>query len=69
MRSRVVERFYPSARPGKERFPRRLIAERRVAFVKVGPHVRISAAVLADYIAANTVQPVAVRRTRLRRAA
>jgi excisionase family DNA binding protein len=40
------------------RFPRRLVAERRIAFVKVGRHVRISAAVLADYIASNTVQPV-----------
>ncbi|WP_035797978.1 excisionase family DNA-binding protein [Kitasatospora mediocidica] len=51
-----------------ERFPRRLIAERRIAFVKVGRHVRIPASVLAEYIATRTVQPVTLRRT-LRRAA
>lgn len=53
-----------------ERFPRRLIAERRIAFVKVGRHVRIAESVLDAYIEANTVQP-AVRRTRagFRRAA
>ncbi|MEU2625500.1 excisionase family DNA-binding protein [Kitasatospora sp. NPDC007106] len=49
----------------KERFPRRLIAERRIAFVKVGRHVRIKESVLADYIAANTVRAVA-RPRRLR---
>ncbi|AKA04753.1 DNA-binding protein [Streptomyces noursei ZPM] len=41
-----------------ERFPRRLVAERRIAFVKVGRHVRIAESVLAAYIAARTVQPV-----------
>ncbi|WP_329488705.1 excisionase family DNA-binding protein [Kitasatospora sp. NBC_01246] len=46
-----------------ERFPRRLVAERRIAFVKVGRHVRIPETALADYVAANTVQP----RTRSRR--
>jgi excisionase family DNA binding protein len=53
-----------------ERFPRRLIAERRIAFVKVGRHVRIAESVLDAYIEANTVQPAA-RRTRagFRRAA
>ncbi|WP_282206313.1 excisionase family DNA-binding protein [Kitasatospora fiedleri] len=50
-----------------ERFPRRLVAERRIAFVKVGRHVRIPAAALAEYIVANTVQPV-TRRTRRMRA-
>ncbi|MFF1870311.1 excisionase family DNA-binding protein [Kitasatospora herbaricolor] len=48
-----------------ERFPRRLIEERRIEFVKVGRHVRISAAVLAAYVAANTVKPIA-RPRRLR---
>ena len=47
------------------RFPRRLVAERRIAFVKVGRHVRIAPAVLADYMTANTIQPVA-RSRRLR---
>ncbi|MET8402668.1 helix-turn-helix domain-containing protein [Streptomyces sp900116325] len=36
------------------RFPRRLIAERRIAFVKVGSHVRIKESVLAAYIEGNT---------------
>ncbi|MEU8921278.1 excisionase family DNA-binding protein [Kitasatospora sp. NPDC048545] len=40
-----------------ERFPRRLVAERRIAFVKVGRHVRITESALADYVTANTIQP------------
>ncbi|WP_030885706.1 excisionase family DNA-binding protein [Streptomyces sp. NRRL F-5053] len=51
------------------RFPRRLIAERRITFVKVGRHVRIPESALAEYISARTVQPLRPRRTRLRRAA
>ncbi|MFF9808710.1 excisionase family DNA-binding protein [Streptomyces coeruleorubidus] len=52
-----------------ERFPRRLVAERRIAFVKVGRHVRIPEGALKDFIDANTVQPVGQRRCSLRRAA
>lgn len=48
------------------RFSRRLIEERRITFVKVGRHVRIPESAVRDYIAANTVEPVTVRRTRLR---
>lgn len=44
------------------RFPRRLIAERRIVFVRVGRHVRIPERALDEYMAANTVQPVPVRR-------
>ncbi|WP_406240879.1 helix-turn-helix domain-containing protein [Streptomyces anulatus] len=51
------------------RFPRRLIAERRIAFVKVGSHVRIKASVLETYIEGNTVQPIRRRRSRYGRAA
>ncbi|MCQ4043015.1 excisionase family DNA-binding protein [Streptantibioticus rubrisoli] len=40
------------------RFPRRLIEERRIAFVKVGRHVRIRESVVEAYIEANTVCPV-----------
>ncbi|MET7527710.1 excisionase family DNA-binding protein [Streptomyces sp900116325] len=47
------------------RFPRRLIAERRIVFVKVGRHVRIPEGALADFVAANTVQPIVTRRQRL----
>lgn len=46
------------------RFPRRLIEERRITFVKVGRHVRIPERELEAYITANTVQP---RRKRLLR--
>jgi excisionase family DNA binding protein len=41
-----------------ERFPRRLIAERRITFVKLGTHVRIPEAALDDMIAASTIQAV-----------
>ncbi|MEV8209137.1 helix-turn-helix domain-containing protein [Streptomyces sp. NPDC079189] len=51
-----------------ERFPRRLVAERRITFVKVGVHVRIAESVLFAYIKANTVETVRPRR-RARRAA
>jgi excisionase family DNA binding protein len=51
------------------RFPRRLVAERRITFVKLGRHVRIPESALAAFIEANTVQPVQRRRVRLRRAA
>jgi excisionase family DNA binding protein len=39
-----------------ERFPRRLIAERRIRFVRVGRHVRIPESAIADYVAAQTVE-------------
>ncbi|WP_301126900.1 helix-turn-helix domain-containing protein [Streptomyces cacaoi] len=51
------------------RFPRRLIAERRIAFVKVGRHVRIPESALVAYIEARTVQPRRPHRSRYRRAA
>ncbi|MFF8320583.1 helix-turn-helix domain-containing protein [Streptomyces bobili] len=51
------------------RFPRRLIEERRIAFVKVGRHVRIPERAVEAYVAANTVEPVVLRPTGLRRAA
>jgi excisionase family DNA binding protein len=41
-----------------ERFPRRLIAERRITFVKLGSHVRIPEAALDEFIAASTVEAV-----------
>lgn len=40
------------------RFVRRLIAERRIEFVKVGRHVRISEAALAEFIDAGRVPPL-----------
>jgi excisionase family DNA binding protein len=45
-----------------ERFPRRLIAERRIRFVRVGRHVRIPESAVREFIAAGVVEPVAIRR-------
>ncbi|MFB7374956.1 excisionase family DNA-binding protein [Streptomyces sp. NPDC056222] len=44
------------------RFPRRLIAERRIVFVKVGRHVRIPERALEEFVVAHTVQPIVARR-------
>jgi excisionase family DNA binding protein len=38
------------------RFVRRLIAERRIAYVKVGRHVRIDEADLVEFVAAGRVE-------------
>ena len=47
-----------------ERFPRRLIAERRIRFTRVGRHVRIPESALRDFIAAGLVEPITIRRKR-----
>jgi excisionase family DNA binding protein len=39
------------------RFVRRLIAERRIAFHKVGRHVRIAEADLISFVASGRVEP------------
>jgi len=44
-----------------ERFPRRLIAERRIRYVRVGRHVRIPESALVEFVAAGVVEPVKVR--------
>ena len=41
------------------RFVRRLIAERRIAYVRVGRHVRIGEADLASFVAAGRVEAIA----------
>jgi excisionase family DNA binding protein len=46
------------------RFIRRLIAERRIEFVKVGRHVRISQSALHDFIDAGRVEPLTAASTR-----
>ncbi|WP_030768954.1 MULTISPECIES: helix-turn-helix domain-containing protein [unclassified Streptomyces] len=43
------------------RFPRRLIEERRITFVKVGRHVRIPEAAVHAFVQEHTVAPVAAR--------
>lgn len=40
------------------RFVRRLIAERRIAFHKVGAHVRIALADLDTFVLAGRVEPI-----------
>ena len=43
-----------------ERFPRRLIAERRIRFVRVGRHVRIPETARCEFIAAGVVEPLTI---------
>ena len=50
-------------------FPRRLISERRIRFVRVGRHVRIPQSALAEFIAAGTVEPVTAWSHRRRKVA
>ncbi|MFJ6012445.1 excisionase family DNA-binding protein [Streptomyces sp. NPDC092952] len=45
------------------RFIRRLVAERRIRYVKLGKHVRISESVLSAYVEERTVEPVRARRS------
>lgn len=51
------------------RFPRRLIEERRITFVKVGRHVRIPESAVREFIDAHTIEPVKIRRGAYGRAA
>lgn len=46
------------------RFPRRLVSERRIRFVKVGRHVRIPASALIEFIQEGTIEPITIRRRR-----
>ena len=46
------------------RFIRRLIAERRIEFVKVGRHVRITEAALAEFIESGRIEPMTAARVR-----
>lgn len=39
-----------------ERFARRLIAERRITFVKIGRHVRIPESAVAEFIEVGTIE-------------
>jgi excisionase family DNA binding protein len=47
-----------------ERFPRRLIEQRRIRFVRVGRHVRIPESALREFITAGLVEPVTTRNRR-----
>ncbi|WP_062431319.1 excisionase family DNA-binding protein [Herbidospora daliensis] len=46
------------------RFPRRLIAERRITFVRIGRSVRIPESALEEFIRAGLVEPIATRKGR-----
>jgi excisionase family DNA binding protein len=51
----------------KPRFTRRLVAERRIRFTRLGRHVRIPESALREFVNAGMVEPVtpwAHRRTR-----
>jgi excisionase family DNA binding protein len=68
-RSAVSERLLTVQEAGEmlntgERFPRRLIAERRIRFVRVGRHVRIPESAITDYVAAQTVEAIRLPRVR-----
>jgi excisionase family DNA binding protein len=43
------------------RFPRRLVEERRIRFVRVGRYIRIPESAIREYIKARTVEPVRIR--------
>ena len=45
-----------------ERFPRRLIAGRRIRFTRIGRHVRIPESAFREFIAAGLVEPITTRR-------
>ena len=47
-----------------ERFPRRLIEQRRIRFVRVGRHVRIPESALLEFIEAGLVEPITTRNRR-----
>lgn len=42
------------------RFPRRLIAERRIRFVRIGRMVRIPESAIRELIEQNTIEPIRV---------
>jgi excisionase family DNA binding protein len=49
-------------------FPRTLIADRKIRFVRVGSRLRIPESAILAYIAAGTVEPVTAWSHRRRRA-
>jgi excisionase family DNA binding protein len=47
-----------------ERFPRRLIAERRIRFTRIGRHVRIPESALREFIESGLVEPITTKKER-----
>lgn len=67
MTSRMSDRLLTVAEAAEilrttERFPRRLIAERRIRFIHLGRHVRIPESALHEFIAAGLVEPITTTR-------
>ena len=54
----TVEEAAPYLGARSERLARRLIAQRRIRFVRVGRNVRIPESAITEYVMANTVQPI-----------
>lgn len=52
-----------------ERFPRRLIAERRIRFTRLGRHVRIPESAVREFVAAGLVEPIRSSRNNTERVA
>ena len=52
-----------------DRFPRRLITERRIRFVHIGRHVRIPESAVHEFIRSGTVEPITSGSRRRGRAA
>jgi excisionase family DNA binding protein len=44
-----------------ERFVRRLVEERRIAFTRLGRHIRLAESDLDAFVAAGRVEPVRIR--------
>ncbi len=44
----------------KPRFTRRLVAERRIRYTRVGRHIRIPESAIREFIDAGMVEPVSV---------
>jgi excisionase family DNA binding protein len=70
MTSREPERLLTVAEAAavlstSERFPRRLIEQRRIRFVRVGRHIRIPESALREFIAAGQVEPVTTKKRKV----
>jgi excisionase family DNA binding protein len=67
--SRPVDRLLTVARAAEllgttERFPRRLIEQRRIRFARLGRHIRIPESALREFIEAGLVEPANPTRNR-----
>lgn len=54
----TVDEAAPYLGATSARLARRLIAQRRIRFVRVGRNVRIPESAIREYVEANTVEPI-----------